>query len=350
MCCSLLQVFYENVDPIISLVHKPTLDRRFASFVGGYVSEVLMEKQGPMNSTERELEATGLINFRALAFSIFFSAVTSLPSGAVLSRYGEEKTHLLATYRKGLELSLVAAGFCDSSSIEVLQAFVLFLSCQMRDESMGRTWPLLGVAIRVAKSQGLHSEPTLFSPVPNEVSVELRRRIWHQIFYLECRAAEVKGYRASLTDDSFSTAFPRNVNDVDLVETRPPRELVDDAENLRFTDMTCELCRFRMFKVTRQIMQKVEVLNRKIRMTSPQAMDQRIADFNRIFRETTMLLDYVRAQNEKNFSATVAAISPIEKLTRMVSKSMEWKCWLSFWCGIPKDFAEKVMSDDARRT
>lgn len=49
MCCGLLQVFYENVDPIISLVHKPTLDRRFASFVGGYVSEVLMEKQGPMN-------------------------------------------------------------------------------------------------------------------------------------------------------------------------------------------------------------------------------------------------------------------------------------------------------------
>lgn len=75
-------------------------------------------------SLEEKLSHDGLLQFRPLAFAIFYTAAHSQ---AVASGYAEEKRREMATYRKGLELSLLAADFCGSSSLEVLQAYVLLL-------------------------------------------------------------------------------------------------------------------------------------------------------------------------------------------------------------------------------
>ena len=64
------------------------------------------------------------MQFRPLAFAIFYAAAHSQ---AVASGYAEDKRRQMAIYRKGLELSLLAADFCSSSSLEVLQAYLLLL-------------------------------------------------------------------------------------------------------------------------------------------------------------------------------------------------------------------------------
>ncbi|KKY27876.1 putative c6 transcription factor [Diplodia seriata] len=328
-CYDLLRIFYLYVDPITRLVHKPSLDRRFALFIQEYVNPRWLATNGSEEHLEEKLNHDGLLQFRPLAFAIFYAAAHSQ---AVACGYAEDKRRLTATYRKGLELSLLAADFCSSSSLEVLQAYVLLLSCQLRDVTIGRTWPLLGVATRLAISQGLHREPTLFRPVPDEVAVEQRRRIWHQLCYLEWRAAELKGVApgvldAEQPDDALTTRVPKNVNDSELSAACHPGLLDDrcgvmESEEGRFTEMTF-------------------------------LQDELVADFEAFHRQTTTLLEGVRERISACFRPFEQhddrPMTALQKLCLMTSRSMEWKCWLTFWCGVPKDFRKKVMSDEARR-
>ncbi|KAL1640655.1 hypothetical protein SLS58_006669 [Diplodia intermedia] len=378
-CYDLLRIFYLYVDPITRLVHKPSLDKRFALFIREYVNPRWLATNGSEEHLEEKLNHDGLLQFRPLAFAIFYAAAHSQ---AVACGYAEDKRRLTATYRKGLELSLLAADFCSSSSLEVLQAYVLLLSCQLRDVTIGRTWPLLGVATRLAISQGLHREPTLFRPVPDEVAVEQRRRIWHQLRYLEWRAAELKGVVACSAvdeqpDDALATRVPRNVDDAELSPACHPGLLDDrcccccgtaEGGEGRFTEMTFLVGRARWIACARGIAAGVQGLFRRRGMATAagkggrdegrnqqQRQDELVADFEAFHRQTTTLLEGMRERISSYFRFEQRAahddqpMTALQKLCLMTSRSMEWKCWLTFWCGVPKDFRKKVMSDEARR-
>lgn len=228
---------------------------------------------------------------------------------------------------------------------------------------MSRTWPLLGVAIRVAMSQGLHREPTLFVPSLDEVGTELRRRVWHQLCCLDWRAAEAKGMEPYIVDNEFTTLLPRNVDDEDLREGRFPG--VGLREEERFTGMTVQLCRHRMSKCLRRIMQNMHNLARRSR--SAMLVDDRrggrgsggaagagaegvsqIREFEALFQDTKRTIDDARAANEKLCTRHPFPGSTEQRLAIFTSQAMEWKCWLVFWCGLPKDVRREVMSDDIR--
>ncbi|OJD30781.1 c6 transcription factor [Diplodia corticola] len=359
-CYELLRVFYLYVDPITRLVHRPSLDTRFALFVQQYVTPRWLTMNRSDDRLEEKLNHDGLLQFRPLAFAIFYAATYSQ---AAASGYAEDKRRLMATYRKGLELSLLAADFCSSSSLEVLQAYVLLLSCQLRDVTIGRTWPLLGVATRMAIGQGLHREPTLFRPVPDEVNVELRRRIWHQLCYLEWRAAELKGVVPAVTDDALTTRVPKNVNDSELSDQCHPGLLDCYMENEegRWTDMTFLVGKSRWISCARSIASNVQRLFRGKKRPGAAAAaaaaaaiedelaGQTMVEFERLLHDTSALLDGVRERIQSYFRFSYADSTPLQKLCLMTSRSMEWKCWLTFWCGVPKHFRKKVMTDDARR-
>ncbi|KAF4545470.1 C6 transcription factor [Lasiodiplodia theobromae] len=371
-CYDLLRIFYLYIDPITRVVHKPSLDKRFALFVQEYVNPRWPALDGSEEHLEEKLSHDGLLQFRSLAFAIFYTAAHSQ---AVASGYAEEKRREMATYRKGLELSLLAADFCGSSSLEVLQAYVLLLSCQLRDVTIGRTWPLLSVATRMAIAQGLHREPTLFSPIPSEVAVELRRRIWHQLCYLEWRAAELKGM-VSLSaavqqiDDALTTRVPMNVDDEELSELRQGPGLLDarrmmEVERGRFTDTTFLVGRSRWVQCAKVVAANVQGLFRRTKggtasggggggaVAADEAQvggdAEKFAEFEKLHRETGALVDRTREQNATLFRFLYDDPTPLQKLCVMTSRSMEWKCWLTFWCSVPKDFRKKVMTDDARR-
>lgn len=70
-----------------------------------------------------------LQNFEPLAYAIFYSALNSLKAEVVQSRFKKDKLSLLRKYQQGLEFSLQQADFLTTSSIEVLQAFIIYLVC-----------------------------------------------------------------------------------------------------------------------------------------------------------------------------------------------------------------------------
>jgi hypothetical protein len=89
----LLDIYFYNVDPMIRVVHKPTLARKFHSLV-------------------RECAP--------IAFAVFYAAIHSLPATAVEERFGERKDDLLQRYEQGVEISLARDNFLTTSSLEVL--------------------------------------------------------------------------------------------------------------------------------------------------------------------------------------------------------------------------------------
>jgi hypothetical protein len=77
------------------------------------------------------------------------------------------------------------------------------------------TWALIGLAIRIAQGLGLHRDGNgqAFSAFEGEI----RRRLWWQIIALDMRASEDRGSEPILSEISFNTSMPRNLNDEEFI-------------------------------------------------------------------------------------------------------------------------------------
>ena len=113
---ALLEVYFSNVDPVMRVIHGPTLRKKLST----YCHEV-----------------------HPLAFAIYFSAINSLPPAVVESRFGEQKADLINKYETGLEIGLARANYLTSPSLEILQAFIIWLTCITREDDIGASYILI---------------------------------------------------------------------------------------------------------------------------------------------------------------------------------------------------------------
>jgi hypothetical protein len=103
----LWQIFVENTNPLIKIVHVPTLQKR------------IIDASWNLQDISKQIEA--------LLFAIYLLAITSLSPSDCQMYFGHDKAPLLKRYRKGAVQSLMAADLFSTRDLEVLQAFVLFL-------------------------------------------------------------------------------------------------------------------------------------------------------------------------------------------------------------------------------
>jgi hypothetical protein len=221
------QAFKENVDPLVKVLHIPTFDR------------TIIEAASNLANLPRALEA--------LLFTIYYGAVTSLSGEDCLARFGEGKPVLLARYRFAIEQALARANFLITEEIVVLQALVLFLMCLRRNSYARVIWTLTGLVVRIAQTIGVHRDGVHFGLKPFDV--EMRRRLWWQVCILDTRASEDHGCDPTITEQSFDTKMPLNVNDVDI--TPDMKDLPEVKHGC--TDMSFCLIRFEVSGTFRRI-------------------------------------------------------------------------------------------------
>lgn len=118
-CYLLLNTFIANVDPMIRLIHRPSLTRKFDMFV---------ETRYPLGVGSSSTVRNEMDSFEPLVMSIFLAAVNSMKEQDVSNIFATEKSQLLARFRKGTEIYLRRQQFLTSRAIEVLQAFVILLA------------------------------------------------------------------------------------------------------------------------------------------------------------------------------------------------------------------------------
>ena len=104
---TLWRIFVEQIDPIIRLVHKPSLLNKIID-----VKDDVTRLNKP---------------FEALMFSIYFACITSMTGMECQIRLGENKDVLLARYRFALQQSLARAGFLSTHNVVTLQALIIYL-------------------------------------------------------------------------------------------------------------------------------------------------------------------------------------------------------------------------------
>ncbi|KAL4770672.1 fungal-specific transcription factor domain-containing protein [Aspergillus nidulans var. acristatus] len=190
----LWQVFRKNVDPVIKILHIPSVHAALYSALNN--------------------PGSACKNSEALFSAIYFAATTSLTATDATLLLGVPKAQSLKNFRESMEQALAAANFLDRPAIASLQALTLYLASLRVYDSSRSGWALNGLALRLAQSLGLHRDGKKFSLSPLES--ELRRRLWWHICIPEGRSMENHGVGLGEISDTSDTSLPLNINDVDL--------------------------------------------------------------------------------------------------------------------------------------
>ncbi|KAF1933652.1 uncharacterized protein M421DRAFT_97736 [Didymella exigua CBS 183.55] len=321
---TLLDVYFANIDPMIRITHKQTVMRRFSTY---------MRETHP------------------LAFAICFSAIISLPPNVVQSRFGDTKEELMDRFQLGIEISLARENYLTTSSLEIFQGFVLWLSCITREEDMGKAWALLGIATRIALNQGLHHDPSLFpAGSMDALTIELRRRIWYQLGHLEFRAAECKGQEPSLSEDYYTTLLPRNVEDEDLVDGASPGPAPYDEK--RFTSITFQLVRYQGMSALRRIIRSTYHLERRMLDSGLHGTSRPdpARELQELYEQIKKMLDEVHEECHRKYLRFCNPEIPMQRLCMGLASILEWRCYLLFWLRMPRAYRDVVFSNDIRKS
>ncbi|KAI0002842.1 fungal-specific transcription factor domain-containing protein [Xylariaceae sp. FL0662B] len=222
------QVFIENVDPLVKILHVPSMDK------------IIRELRSNMQDISPGLEA--------LMFSIYYAAITSMEDAEVKMNFNAEKAHLINKYRFATEQALAKANFLVTSELITVQAFTLFLFLVRRYDDTRFAWTLTGLAIRIAQSLGLHRDGSNFDDL-SPFDIEMRRRMWWSICILDLRSAEDQGTELTIAERTYDTKFPLNVNDTDI----NPDMTEMPEERRGTTDMTFCLIRYEICSLTRRM-------------------------------------------------------------------------------------------------
>ncbi|KAK7517375.1 fungal-specific transcription factor domain-containing protein [Phyllosticta citriasiana] len=224
---TLWQAYLDNVNPLVKLLHAPTVQRQVLKAVSN------------LEAIDAETEL--------LMFSIYLMAVVSMTSDECQSTLGENKPHLLTKFQYATKVALHRAGFLRSSDLVVLQAFILFLLAMRSYHDIHTQWSMTGLAIRMSQRIGLHKDGSRLG-IPL-FDIEMRRRVWWQLTPLEVRTSELAGGSISpLLQAHWDTDLPLNVNDSELnpdMKQLPP-------EHSGPTEMFFCLLRFKMGRFMRR--------------------------------------------------------------------------------------------------
>ncbi|OJJ73335.1 hypothetical protein ASPBRDRAFT_28585 [Aspergillus brasiliensis CBS 101740] len=343
-CYLLLNVFLANVDPIVRIIHRPSLARRFDA------SRDDTPTQGGSSNSGTIFSTTKTDAFKPLAMSIFYAAVNSMKDIDVSTMFGTDKTSLLDRYRMGTELLLKRQTFMTSRVLEVLQAFVILLTVKYKEDDMGKVWPLTGLAIRIAMLQGLHRDPlALPQGAIDIVQVELRRRLWAQICYLDFRTAEDHGFAPSIHASDFDTRRPVSLDDVDLVEGAPSLSGLSDAP--KFTDMTIYLLRITAARYYGQVIQITHASRKRLRTGVPGIIfdeSQTLMELQGLLQTATGLA----SELERSLDELVRYCDKrvvMQSMALDLSQHLKTKFWVMFWTQISRQDRVKIISPSMRR-
>lgn len=285
------QIYGENVEPLVKIFHLPSM------------CNVLANAACNLDNLNKATEA--------LMFAIYLAAVTSLSPDECRNLLSEDKATALSKYRFATEQALARAGFLNTQERVVLEAFVLFLICVRHQDDTRFVWTLTGLAIRIAQSLGLHLDGTHFGLTPFET--EMRRRIWWQVVILDVRAAEDHGTDPSITEQSFDTKLPLNVNDADL----DPEALVAPEERIGCTEQTFCLIRY-----------EVSFVMRRLNWNPPGPSKCRQRQLNTSLAEKEELIEKCHKYLEEKYLQYCDMTVPLYWVTATVARLIMSKMWL----------------------
>ncbi|KAB8238378.1 uncharacterized protein BDW43DRAFT_296655 [Aspergillus alliaceus] len=239
MADTLMQQYWEAVHPVVRIVHRPSIEWRHRAFWEA------------IDTGARPSAA-----LRALTLAMFFTAVVSMPMHQVLHQFGIPQQVLQKRLQFHTENALKGAKLLSTTRLETLQAFVLYLIPMCRSEISRAHSALVGMAVRLAESMGLHRDPggSQYSAIESHV----RRLVWYQVCFLDLRTSEVQGPRVAIRPGDFSVELPLNLDDNQIMDK-------EQGGSRMWTEMTYTRIRFECQEMQRKcLLLRIQLEQKKL--------------------------------------------------------------------------------------
>ncbi|CAK7228799.1 hypothetical protein SEUCBS140593_007033 [Sporothrix eucalyptigena] len=244
-------IFKDNVHPLTMVIHAPTVEQMMIAGSQGGTSSLWPSSATAATATVAGVEPSAdsskqeLLLPRssdALKFAIYACAVASLKDSECQQIFGESQASLLSVMQSATGYALMDCSFLRLPDLDLLRAFVLLLTSLLHTTNSPSLWVMLGTAIRLAQSHGLHRDGTTLGLSPFETA--MRRRLWWYIVSLDARVTEIMGSETCLLR-SANTRLPSNVNDA-VLHPGMPTLPVDGpgASDMMFCLIEYEIVRF----------------------------------------------------------------------------------------------------------
>ncbi|KAH8682684.1 fungal-specific transcription factor domain-containing protein [Xylariales sp. PMI_506] len=228
----LILVYLNQVDPIIKILHRPSLERwmlRGEAYMG---------------------YATGHTAVNALRSAICYAAASSMTDDQCQTTFHTAKAQLVAQHRRTCESAMERSGLLATQDITVLQAFVLYLTARKMQDKSRAVWTLVAVAVRIARGLRLGLSPdSTVGKTETFFAQQMRTRLWLTICVMDMQASVFQGSEPLIKGDEITPALAlqRHINDSDFdpKSTQP----ISDREEL--TDNTFALVTYHLQLVGR---------------------------------------------------------------------------------------------------
>lgn len=181
----------ENVEPLCKVLHIPSIGKMIDSV-----------SQNPEMASKTD---------ECLLFAIYHAAVFSMTGEQCTNQLRRTRSTLMQRFHAAARQALVNASFLKTTEISVLQALFLFLLSSRQFYDPHTYWILTGTAARIGQRMGLHRDGEKLGVPPFDV--ELRRRLFYQVFPLDSRASQLAGVNLISLPESWDTRPPLNIND-----------------------------------------------------------------------------------------------------------------------------------------
>ncbi|KAG6003598.1 hypothetical protein E4U43_000899 [Claviceps pusilla] len=221
----LCKVYLRNVDPVIKILHRPSL------------SKWMLDGDRYLGYSEDH------ISIEALESAVCYAAANTLSDAQCRAMFRTSKSTMVSTYRGQCEVAIDRAGLLTTRCRVILQSFVLYLVGRRSEEKGAAVWTLVTLAVRIALAMGLNREPSDREVAESFFHQQMRLRLWLTICLLDLQAsvAQSKKPLIGYQDAGAAVSKVRHINDLDFDMSTSKQ--VPDREEL--TETTFALVTYR---------------------------------------------------------------------------------------------------------
>ena len=195
-CWRLYQAFKSRVHPVVPIIHLPTLESLIREF---------------WNDFPFVMHGDTL----ALLLAVTYCGLISLAD----DRYFDLSESLYCSYEKLIQSYDFPTDF-SKSTLPRLQSYVLVGTCRASQTEPIASFGFLPSTIRVAQALKLHIESKSDSPI----NLEIRRRLWWHLIYLDVEASLMSGLPNLIHSDDYTTEMPSEMRDDMIGEVSVPHK------------------------------------------------------------------------------------------------------------------------------
>ncbi|KAI2472870.1 hypothetical protein F4781DRAFT_419784 [Annulohypoxylon bovei var. microspora] len=193
LTAQLCEIYLRQVDPIIKLLHRPSL------------SKFMLGGQCYLSYEPNHISTI------CLSSAVCYSALASMTEEQCQAMLNMDRSMLVVEYRAVCEAALERAELMTTDDITLLQAFILYLFARRTEDSSRAIWTMFAIAVRVAKALLLHLER-----IESFFNRQIRQRLWNTICLLDLQTSFGQVTEPLIGLGGIPSTLPININDCEF--------------------------------------------------------------------------------------------------------------------------------------